>query len=371
MDKCPPEICTKIFSEACLDSGYTGRSLSLVSKFIHNTSRSVKLQSICLRSLEQTVAFASLLKETPPHLRRVRYLFISSPEPHKSHPVQVPLALPQPLAEGNGTQLVTTPSTPQQKKASSMIAMERHIRRRAAREKHKQGMIVATRSILADVRESLEVLETAISYLTVSPTADAACPISLPHLTELTMQDAGLMNWMNEPAFLVPCQRLRRLHIIGDIRMGSPFTCVGKLAPLLTHLRISGVQNPRWFGSSLERALGIGEGMEILAQNRPLYGRLPLSVQQVLVKLANPPEDGGHPGMPWASYDAVSGVLLYLNETEDRVILLKAEEHLECICEEDDWLDRVAGGEGCWSLRDRVPTMGILARSDRPGGGGE
>jgi hypothetical protein len=94
-------------------------------------------------------------------------------------------------------------------------------------------------------------------------------------------------------------------------------------------------------------------------------------VQQVLVKLANLPEGAGHPGMPGASYDAVLGDLLYLYETEDRVVLLKAEEHLECICEEDDWLDRVAGGEGCWSLRDRLPRMGILARSDRPGGGGE
>jgi hypothetical protein len=77
MDQAPPEICGKIFLFACRDNGYTGRS-SLVSKYIHETSKPVQLQSISLRGHDQMLGFAALLKRTPPHLRRVRNLLILS-----------------------------------------------------------------------------------------------------------------------------------------------------------------------------------------------------------------------------------------------------------------------------------------------------
>jgi hypothetical protein len=357
MDKCPPEICTKIFSEACLDSGYTGRSLSLVSKFIHNTSQSVKFQSICLRGLDQTAAFASLLKKTPQHFRCVRYLFVSSCEPHQPQPVEIPPTQLQTLAEGNSTHLTNNtraPSTPEQKKQLSMVAMRAYRRRRAARDKHRREMIVAVRSILTDVGESLEVLETAISYLTVSPT-DPMRQILLPRLTELTIHDGFQINWINKSPILIICQQLRRLHI-GDIRTGDPFGCVGKLAPFLTHLRISGVRQGHWFGPSLKGALGIGE--ETLGQSCSSFSRLPSTVQKVLVKPARPLGNGAYFGILGGSYDAMLNDLRYLNETEDSVILLDAKEQwtpLQCIREEDDWLDRVGGGEGCWNLKDKAP----------------
>jgi hypothetical protein len=85
-------------------------------------------------------------------------------------------------------------------------------RRRAAREKHKWEMIVAMRSILTDVGESLE---TAISYLNVSPT-DPTCQISLPLLTELTIHDGFPVNWIINPIMPTTNQQLRRLHI-GDV----------------------------------------------------------------------------------------------------------------------------------------------------------
>ena len=247
-----------------------------------------------------------------------------------------------------------------------MIAMRSFRRRRAARDKHRQEMIVTMRSILTDVGESLEVLETAISYLTMSPT-EPTCQISLPRLTELTIREGFPKKRIINPAILILCQQLRRLHI-GTIRSNDPFGCVRKLAPFLTHLRISGVKQECWFGPYLEEALGIRE------ESLPPSSRLPLTVQKVLVKPACPPEGGGCPGTSRALYDAVLSDLRYLNETEDRVILLNAKEQwtpLQCIREKDDWLDRVAGGEGCWSLTDRVPRIGILTQLDKPGSNNE
>ncbi|KAJ7117679.1 hypothetical protein C8R44DRAFT_626793, partial [Mycena epipterygia] len=77
IDQIPPEICAHIFGFACRDSGYTGRSLSLVSRYIRETSELAKLQSIALFGRQQILAFAELLDRTPPHLRTTRYLFIN------------------------------------------------------------------------------------------------------------------------------------------------------------------------------------------------------------------------------------------------------------------------------------------------------
>ncbi|KAJ7252496.1 hypothetical protein C8J57DRAFT_1187556 [Mycena rebaudengoi] len=66
MNQAPPEICAHIFSFACTDSGYTGRSLSLVSKYFHEVSKPAKLQSIALYGRAQILAFAALLDRPHP-----------------------------------------------------------------------------------------------------------------------------------------------------------------------------------------------------------------------------------------------------------------------------------------------------------------
>src|SRR5882762_6025619 len=77
MELCPPEICAEIFQLACVDDGTTGRSLSLVSRYIHNASSSVKYQSLAVRGPHQTLALASVLETTSPSQRRVHDLSIS------------------------------------------------------------------------------------------------------------------------------------------------------------------------------------------------------------------------------------------------------------------------------------------------------
>ncbi|KIM79213.1 hypothetical protein PILCRDRAFT_74632, partial [Piloderma croceum F 1598] len=78
LNHCPLEICFQIFALACTDGGYTGRSLSAVSRYIHDTSSSYKFQSVTLHNTHQTVSFASILDGIPLHLRGVAFLFVSN-----------------------------------------------------------------------------------------------------------------------------------------------------------------------------------------------------------------------------------------------------------------------------------------------------
>jgi hypothetical protein len=78
MHKCPIEIWLQIFQVACTDDGSTGRSIALVSRFFHEISNEVKLQSLSVIGVPQIVACARMLEMTPPHFRRVRHLFVSN-----------------------------------------------------------------------------------------------------------------------------------------------------------------------------------------------------------------------------------------------------------------------------------------------------
>jgi hypothetical protein len=74
--RCPPELCERIFALACLDDGTTGRSLSLVSKYISDISKSFKLQSLVVRNLYQAEGLVSTLKKLSYTEKRVVHLFV-------------------------------------------------------------------------------------------------------------------------------------------------------------------------------------------------------------------------------------------------------------------------------------------------------
>jgi hypothetical protein len=77
VENCPAEIWSRIFSEACMDDGSTGRSLSLVSKYIRDTSKPYKYQCLFVEE-RQLRLLVSTLKMIPLEFRRVRHLFLSS-----------------------------------------------------------------------------------------------------------------------------------------------------------------------------------------------------------------------------------------------------------------------------------------------------
>jgi len=78
MQACPPEIWLHIFWLACTDTGFTGRSISLTSRFFYELSKPVKLRSVGLQGVVQIIDFLNLIERMPVIHRRVENLFIST-----------------------------------------------------------------------------------------------------------------------------------------------------------------------------------------------------------------------------------------------------------------------------------------------------
>ncbi|KAF7363646.1 hypothetical protein MSAN_01021800 [Mycena sanguinolenta] len=79
LDKFPPEMCAHIFEFACRDPGCTGRSLSLVSRYIHQASELARYMNIVLVGRAQIFAFAQFVEHTDIQLK-TRHLFINGHE---------------------------------------------------------------------------------------------------------------------------------------------------------------------------------------------------------------------------------------------------------------------------------------------------
>ena len=223
MDNIPLEISLYIFTLACTDNGFTGRSLSHVSRYVREASQTVKLQSICLHGHDQILAFAELIEHTPSIARNVRQLFICN-ETKKSSD--------------------TPPSPPKPSKSPSNGKSEDSVRKRrlqseraqkAYRERKTRWKRIdqATATILANVGDTIERL--ALSFGPAGVLKQIRGPLSLPNLVDLTITDDSL-------SWLTPSHRLHRLHIIykrfTDILDPTSMSVV----PALKKLRISGMR---------------------------------------------------------------------------------------------------------------------------------
>lgn len=291
MDRTPPELWHQIFSFACTDTGYTGRSLSLVSKYIHATSQPYKLQSISLCGVKMIMAFAALLTRIPPHFRRLRYLFVSTRNRNMSD-IRSDIIWKQ-LQEG-----------------PTAVALEQ---------------------ILHDAAPSLEVLELNLEY---HPAFDLNQITSFPHLTDLTSHGGyPIMLKLPQAPLITPCTSLRYLHVIfkHDHLHGSRyFNSISFFAPYLTHLRFSDVAQEVWFAEFLK----VGLGLDVESIYTPLVKPLPTTIEQVVVR-------------PMAYHTSFTCEI-----PDDRVSLLPppADEQPGSLApiSERDWLDRISGGKGCW-----------------------
>lgn len=76
MDKIPPEILHGIYSIARTDDGTTGRSLSLASRYIHETSKEDRLQSVSVDGTKQTSKLLERLEDLPEAERRIICLVV-------------------------------------------------------------------------------------------------------------------------------------------------------------------------------------------------------------------------------------------------------------------------------------------------------
>lgn len=89
MDRLPVELWLNILPLACTDGGYTGGSLSLVSRYVRDMARHLRYQSVSLIGHKHVQAFAGLVASKSP--MNIRHLFLSVEVPSSN---DVPLSGP-------------------------------------------------------------------------------------------------------------------------------------------------------------------------------------------------------------------------------------------------------------------------------------
>jgi hypothetical protein len=293
MDHIPPELWAEIFSFACLDDGTTGRILSLVSKYVYRVSKPSKLQSIVLRGLDQTVAFLSLLQATPEHHRRVCHLFAYE---YHENDVQ-PISMSGPL-------------------------------------KH----------ILHTVRDTLQTLAIRFDHSDMY----SLYPMDLPVLEELTVFSMFIDNSYKAP--IKPLTHLKRIHYGGPFFAqydADVFSALCEVAPNLTHFRFSEVKANSQIASHLEAVLGLDEPSPSQDGANTTF-RLPSTIATVVVQPASVENHG---------IRAIADMMTMLQRLALRgrqrgVIILPADKARSYARGwrkmENEWLERIHGGRGCW-----------------------
>jgi hypothetical protein len=295
MDRIPSELWTKIFSFACLDDGTTGRTLSVVSNYVHHVSKPAKFQSIVLRGLHQTVAFLALLQATPEHHRRVYHLFA-----YESH-------------EDFGFF--------------------------GERQWIEDSMSDVLNKILHIVSPTLQTLAIRFDHSSMCP----LYPLELPVLEELTIFSTRIDYSYIEP--ITPLPRLKQVHYagkFGQYDLGI-FSALCELAPHLTHFRYSGIHATSDVALDLEAVV---DGN----QSSSNCSRLPATVSMVVVQ----PDTMDNHAIHGPHYIRMVAMLKRLAQRgRDRgVIVLPADDAHTYLGSwkaiEAEWLDRIHGGQGCW-----------------------
>jgi hypothetical protein len=302
MDCSPPEICHKIFTYACLDNGFTGRSLSLVSKYITETSKPTRFQSIAIQGHEQISKFAVILERTPPHLRHVRHLFVST----------------QSQVKGTWRRL-----------GPVVDAYGRDVTQEGQWRKQENDISAAIQRILLCIAPTVQTLALFLMYEWRS----MLLSVPLPCLTELTIRGSYFLPSTGVP--LVFFESFRYLHI-GERRnvLSEDLRYISKAAPSLTHLRFTGT-----------------DSVDSLCTISP-------TVTNIVIQNSIPPFPG-HCGTHYESYLYVIQPLekQIMEQNDSRFIYLKAptrrlgedQQKGEAVLEQ--WLERMHGGQGCWIER--------------------
>jgi hypothetical protein len=352
IDRAPPEICAHIFSFACTDSGYTGRSLSLVSRYFHEVSKPAKLQSIALYGHAQILAFAALLDQTPPYLRTTRALLINGRESEKE--MEALLA----VAYAGVQRIQDVTCSPEEaiewrREVAAKIQLER-AKATAYLEDFGARGARAVERILQHLSSTLELLDVDLNEYTVKMLRE---PLSLPRLVDLTSR-CGFPMPADTAAvpLLAPSPSLRRLHIIEsqdqyiwNIRFFEGG--ISHFAPALTHLRLSALVEQGDVIQALQAALGLAEPVKRVTE-------LPATIELVLLKpeVAPPPHEGCSCCDDTVVYYELLTDCRQLRDKDARVVLLCADpsyspDGLDVYYEE--WMRKAGGEDFSWDMTDR------------------
>lgn len=299
MEQCPIEIWMRIFSLACTDEGNTGRSLSQVSRYVHQISSPVKLQSVVLIGVDQLHAFADMLERTQAELRRVRHLCVSHHNLSTSKYRAIGLT---------------------------------------GRRKVFEEQLTRVLGIVAPTLQSLTLNVGALWPLVLHI-------VDFPILEELTLQGSFLLppTLLQDGSPVVqPFPSLKRLHLLGCSDFFLAF--IGQ-APRLTHLRLTGAMSfhqrtrevlfKMLFPSEEESSFGEhGESAEMTDFVLP-------HIERIIIQ---PPSGIAIKRMTRTEFlrnlaRSDKLVILRVDSVMHAYDFSKAKQH---------WLERIEGEDGCW-----------------------
>ncbi|KAF4570046.1 hypothetical protein EYR40_009032 [Pleurotus pulmonarius] len=312
MDNCPSEIWDKIFSFACRDDGFTGRSLALVSKYMRDVSSPTRYQSLKVEGLDQMLDCARVLESTPAANRRVRYLFLST-----AHPDEEP--------------------KPSEQNTLDLIKYEAQIH---------QAMV----QLLSVVASSVQVL-----YVMFTFHRSLMLPaMTLPTLSELTLYGPFPDDETNQLIF-APYPSLRRLHL-ANIPYYPSDQRIPSIAPSLTHLRVSARESDFLdFIRRLARVIDLQDHIDntdgIIDGNQQL--KLPDTLQRILFEPSlEQPSFGGGWFMSSYQYLLTMKEIWQVARIDDRLVVIDTRNLSRSRWSfheaEADWIERINGGQGCW-----------------------
>jgi hypothetical protein len=206
MDRCPAEIWSHIFSYACQDGGSTGCSLSLTSKYIRETSKSVRHRSVALCGVTKIFYFYHLFKrgQTSP----ITYLFLSDSEPSGSGPHNTMDALHTPPHSNPVDCLEPT-----------------------------------TAAMVSDILRSNAISLSSLSIASSCSSLQLLLSIRFPSITDLSLisleRGGEVLSTPNLPETLPVLPHLRRLQLV-NIDDGDIFDRLSSISPSVSHLHVTG-----------------------------------------------------------------------------------------------------------------------------------
>lgn len=297
----PPELHSYICAFACSDGGYTVQALSLVSRYFRDIARPYLYQSLSLSGVDQIMAAAVKLENTPVHLRRVQHLFISDES-----------------------------------------------QRRNDHQLGKRICDMEATSIVRIITFAAPTLQT-LAFVTTCPLTGTSLigrlfRILFPSLRELTV--SGFYPFPSSPGKM---PLLERLHLNGN-RNPHGLLQVGALenvCPSLTHLRVSGLALAASFAQELEESLNPDE-LSMFPSN------LPPHMREIIIQPSSSPPMSGKPSTAQVKDRTM---MIWLEQaqclsssTSVRLSLLPRRE-TEMLPNDvrKGWFSRLHGGNGCWA----------------------
>nr|GAT52832.1 predicted protein [Mycena chlorophos] len=363
----PPELLARIFELSYTDTGATGCSLSQVSRYIRDTSATVKLQSVALLGRQQLLKLAALLDSNDnPTPTNTRYLYIGGQE-SDSELNEILSAQREGYAVANAEAIAFAKANPGRKHAQQLQLLRDEAQLildagGSAMRLFGRDAADAVFAVLRHVAPTLEVLYIHVNEYVTRELNQSG--LELPRLVDLTTC-TGFPLIQPQPSrsghaqsALVPCPTLRQLHIVETNDMWcDTYAFLGAqgithFAPNLVSLRLSELGQDEDTAVNVASSMGFDIGVPCSSLQSIVP--LPENVEQVVLKPTRKPVPGCCEvcDETYIYYDLVR-YARRLAQKSGRVVLLQADKEAP---ERDyllkEWLDKANGRLWMWDAKD-------------------